>query len=150
MLVSVAQQSKSAICIHMSPYPLPLEPPSRPPYLTPLGHRKAPNRSPCAMLLFPTSQLFCIRYCIYVDVTLTSPQLCPPTPCHQVCSLCLPLYSCPTTRFISTFFLFFFKIPYICISIPYLFFSFWLHSVWQALGPSLTTNNSISFLFMAE
>ena len=109
MLVSVAQQSKSAICIHMSPYPLPLEPPSRPPYLTPLGHRKAPNRSPCAMLLFPTSQLFCIRYCIYVDVTLTSPQLCPPTPCHQVCSLCLPLYSCPTTRFISTFFLFFLR-----------------------------------------
>ena len=27
MLVSVAQQSESAICIHVSPYPLPLEPP---------------------------------------------------------------------------------------------------------------------------
>ena len=33
MLVSVVQQSKSAICMHMSPYPLPLEPPSHPPYL---------------------------------------------------------------------------------------------------------------------
>ena len=28
VLVSVAQQSESAICIHVSPYPLPLEPPS--------------------------------------------------------------------------------------------------------------------------
>ena len=42
--------------------------------------------------------------------------------CPQVHSLCLHLYSCPATRFISTFF--FFKIPYICVSIRYLFFSF--------------------------
>ena len=43
LLVSVAQQSESAICIHMSPYALPLEPPSHPPYPTPLGHHKAPS-----------------------------------------------------------------------------------------------------------
>ena len=61
LLVSVAQKSESAICIHMSPYPLPLEPPSHPPYPTPLGHRKALSRSPCAMLLLPTSELFYIR-----------------------------------------------------------------------------------------
>ena len=48
-------QSESAICILMSPYPLPLEPPSHPPYSTPLGHRKAPSWSPCAMVLLPTS-----------------------------------------------------------------------------------------------
>ena len=58
---SVAQQSESAICIHMSPYALPLEPPSHPPYPTALGHRQAWNQSPCAMLLLPTSQLFYIR-----------------------------------------------------------------------------------------
>ena len=37
VLVSVVQQSESAIHIHMSPYPLALEPPSHPPYPTPLG-----------------------------------------------------------------------------------------------------------------
>ena len=34
MLVSAVQQSESAICIYISPYPLPLEPPSHPPYPT--------------------------------------------------------------------------------------------------------------------
>ena len=42
VLVSVAQQSESATCIHMSPYPLPFEPPSHPPYPTPLRHHWAP------------------------------------------------------------------------------------------------------------
>ena len=28
-------------------------------------------------------------------------------------------------------------IPHICIQIQYLLFSFWLHSVWQSLGPSM-------------
>ena len=60
---------------------------------------------PVLMLLLPTSQLFYIWQCIYVDATLTSPQLRPPTPCHQVYSLCLPLYYCLATRFISTIFL---------------------------------------------
>ena len=61
MLVSVAQQSESAIGIHMSTYPLSLEPPSHPPYHTPLGHREARSQSPCAMRLLPTSQLLYIR-----------------------------------------------------------------------------------------
>ena len=42
-----------------------------------------------------------------MDATLTSPQLPSPTLCPQVHSLCLHLYSCPVTRFISTFFFFF-------------------------------------------
>ena len=41
VLVSVVQQSESALCIHISPYPLPLEPPSHSPYPTPLGGHKA-------------------------------------------------------------------------------------------------------------
>ena len=129
VLVSVAQQNESAICIHMSPYPLPLEPPSHPPKPTPLGHHRAPSRSPCAMLLLLASQLFYILYCIYVDATLTLPQLCLPTPSPQVYSLCLPLYSCPATRFISIIFFFFrfhiYALAYgICFSLSDL-----LHSV---------------------
>ena len=45
-----------------------------------------------------------------------------PSPCPQVHSLHLCLYSCPAPRFVRTFF--FFQIPYICVSIRYLFFSF--------------------------
>ena len=46
-----------------------------------------------------------------------------PSPCPQVHSLHLRLYSCPAPRFFTTIF-FFFQIPYICVSIRYLFFSF--------------------------
>ena len=46
-----------------------------------------------------------------------------PSPCPQVCSLLLHLYSCPAPRFIRTFLLYFW-IPYICVSIWYLFSSF--------------------------
>ena len=41
VLVSAVQQTESAICIPISPYPLPLEPPSHPPYPTPLDRHKA-------------------------------------------------------------------------------------------------------------
>ena len=135
MLLSVSQQSESAICIHMSPYPLHLEPPSHPPYPTPLGHRKALSRSPCAMLLLPTSQPFYILKCIYIRAILTLPQLRPPIPCDQVHSLCLPLYSCPATRFISNFFFFRFHIYTLTLGICFSL-SDTLHSVWQTLGPS--------------
>ena len=37
VLVAAVQQSESAICIHISPYPLPL----KPPYPIPLGCHKA-------------------------------------------------------------------------------------------------------------
>ena len=43
LLVSVVQQSESALCIHISPYVLPLEPPFHPPYPTHLGGHKAPS-----------------------------------------------------------------------------------------------------------
>ena len=43
VLVSAVQQSESATCVHISPCPLPLEPPSHPPYPIPLGRHKAPS-----------------------------------------------------------------------------------------------------------
>ena len=61
---------------------------------------------------------------VYMSVVLshfvsayTSPSQCP-----QVHSVHLHLYSCPAPRFFRIFF--FFQIPYICVSIRYLFFSF--------------------------
>ena len=54
VLVSALQPSESALCIQsISPYPLPLEPPSHPPYPTPLGGHKAPSWSPCAVPFCP-------------------------------------------------------------------------------------------------
>ena len=63
-----------------------------------------------------------------------------PSPCPQVYSLCLCLYSCPAPRLFRTmcfFFIFFFRfyiyvLAYsICFSLSDL-----LHSVWQSLGPT--------------
>ena len=76
---------------------------------------------PVLCCCFPLANYFTFGS-VYVDATLTLPQLPPPTPCPQVHSLHLHLYFCPATRFISTFF--FFQIPYICVRIQYLFFSF--------------------------
>ena len=122
VLVSVVQQSESAIRIHISPYPLPLEPPSHSPYPTPLGGHKASSRSPCAMQQLPTSHPFYIWY-ICQCYSLTSSQLPLPPLCPQVCSLCLRLYSCPATRFISTVF---FYIPY--MQYVYFFSPFFTHN----------------------
>ena len=41
VLVSAVQQSESALCIHISPYLLPLVSPSHPPFPAPLGHHEA-------------------------------------------------------------------------------------------------------------
>ena len=35
-------------------------------------------------------------------------------------------------------------------SVIFLYFFFWLHSVWQTLGPSTSTNDPIAFLFKDE
>ena len=112
------------ICPHISS--LLHLPPSNPPYPTPLGGHKAPSLSPCAMWLLPTSYLFYIWQCIYVHAT---PSLCPSLP------FTLPVSSSPfSSRSASLFpscsqvlhylFFSFFQIPYICVSIRYLFFSF--------------------------
>ena len=52
-------------------------PPSHTSYPTPLGHHKAPSCSPCAMQQLPTSYLFYIWQCIYVNAILSQ---CPSLP----------------------------------------------------------------------
>ena len=151
MLVSVVQQSESVICIHISPYPLPLKPPSHPPYPMSIGHHKASSWSPCAMLLLPTT--YFTFGSVYMSMLLS---LCPSLPlllpCPQVHSLCLRLYSCPATRFISTFFFFFRFCMYasaygICFSLSDL-----LYSVWQTLDPftSLQITQLRFFLWLSN
>ena len=46
----------------------------------------------------------------------------------------------------------FFKIPHICVNIQYLYFPFWLTSLFKTVSRSIhvSTNDPISFLFMAE
>ena len=64
---------------------------------------------------------------VYISMQLSHfvPAYPSPSPCLQVHSLHLHFYSCPAPRFIRTFFFsFFFQIPYIRVSIGYLFFSF--------------------------
>ena len=72
MLVSVAHQSESAICIHMYPYLLPFEPPFHPPFPISLGHRKAPSWSPRATLLLPTSYFTFGSVCMLMLLSLRS------------------------------------------------------------------------------
>ena len=98
-------------------------------------------------------QLFYIRQCIYVDATLTSAQLPPPTPCPHIRSLCLPLYSCPATSLSVPFFFFFFFSFHIYVLAYGICFSLSdLTSLCMTDSRSvhLTANNSILFLFMAE
>ena len=82
---------------------------------------------------------------VYMSVQLShfvpaypSPSLCP-----QVHSLCLHLYSCPAPKFFRTFFL----IPYICFSILYLFFSFWITSLCMTYSRSIHSLQITQFRF---
>ena len=72
---------------------------------------------------FPLASYFTFGS-VYMSVLLSHfvPAYPSPSPCPQVHSLCLCLFSCPAPRFIRNFF--FFQIPYICVSIQYLFYSF--------------------------
>ena len=146
MLVSVVHQSESATCIHMSPYPLPLEPPSHPPYPTPLGHHKAPSWSPCAMLLLPTS--YFTFGSVYMLMLLSpSPNfLLPPRVLKSILYVYIFIPALQLGSSVPFFFFFFrfhiYTLAYgICFSLSDL-----LHSVWQTLGPS-TSLNIIQFLF---
>ena len=60
--------------------------------------------------------------CMSMPLSHFIPAYPSPSPCPQVHSPRLHLYSCPAPRFIRT--VFFFQIPYICVSIQCLFFSF--------------------------
>ena len=83
---------------HIHTY-IPISPPcwaSLPPFLSHTS-RSSQTRSwsPCAMLLLPTSYLFYIWQCIYVNATLTSPHL-PPAP-----SMSSRPFSMSTSLFLS-------------------------------------------------
>ena len=93
VLVSAVSQSESATHIHISPYLLPLASPSHTPYPTPLGGHKAPSSSPCAMWLLPTS--YFTFDSVYISISLSHfvPAYPSPSPCLQVHSLHLRLYS---------------------------------------------------------
>ena len=100
VLVSALKQSESAIHIHISPYLLPLASPSHPPYPIPLGGHKAL----CGC--FPPAIYFTFgSICKSIPLSHFIPAYPCPSPCPQVHSLRLLLYSCPAPRFIKTFFL---------------------------------------------
>ena len=125
------------MCIHISPYRLPLVSPSHPPYPTPLGGHKARADLPVLCSCFPLAIYFTFGS-VYMSMLLSHlvPAYPSPSPCLQVHSLHLHLYSCPASGSLETFFCFFrfyvYVLPYgICCSLSAL-----LHSVWQTLGPS--------------
>ena len=65
-----------------------------------------------------------------------------PSMCTQVHSLRLRLYSCPAPRFFRTIF---FLILYVCVSIQYLFFSFWLTSLCMTVSRSIHVSTNQTF-----
>ena len=133
MLVSIVYQSESAICIHMSPYPLPLEPPFHPPYPTLLGHHKALRWSPCAMLLLPTS--YFIFGSVYMWMLLS---LLPsfPLPLCVLKSILYVYVFIPALQLGSSV-PFFFRFPIYALAYSICFsLSDLLHTVWQTLCPS--------------
>ena len=133
VLVSAVQWSESAICI--SVFPLSWTS-LQPPHPTHLGRHRAPSWAPFAISRFPPASYFTFGS-VYMSMPLSHfvPAYPSPSPCPQVHSLCLPLYSCPATRFISTIFFLRFHIYVlaygICFSLSDL-----LYSGWQTLGPS--------------
>ena len=148
VLVSTVQQSESAICIHIPPYPLPLDPPSRPPYPIPLGRTKHQADLPVLCSSFPLAIYFTVGS-VYMSVLLSHfiPASPSPRALKSILYVCVFIHALPLGSSVPLF-----KIPYICVSIRYLFFSFWLTSLCMtdSMSIHLTTNNSISCLFMAQ
>ena len=68
VLVSVVQQSESAICIHISPYPLPLASPSHPPIPPLQVFAKHGAELPVLCCCFPLANYFTFgSVCMSVD-----------------------------------------------------------------------------------
>ena len=89
---------------------------------------KLMSQSPIAELCSCFPLAICFTFgSVYISMPLSHfiPAYPSHSPCPQVHSLHLRLYSCPAPRFIRIFsFSSFFYIPYICVSIQDLFFSF--------------------------
>ena len=145
VLVSVVHRSESAIRTHMSPYTRLLTlPPILP--IPPLS-ASAKHRADLPVLCcrFPLANYFMFSSVFMLMLLSFHPSFPLPPPCPQVHSLCLCLYSCPATRFISTIFFLRFRIYVlaycICFSLSDL-----LHSVWQTISPP-TSLEITQFLF---
>ena len=130
-------------------YPFPLGTPSHPPLIPPIYViTRHQTELPVLYSMFPLAICFThgsvfTSNLIFQFVPPSLPLLCP-----HVHSLHLCLYCYPTNRFIYTIF----YIASICVNIRYLFFSFWLTSLCMTDSRFIhtSTNNSISFHFMAE
>ena len=127
VLVSAIWQHESAIIIHIFPS-LRNFPPI--PHPTPLGHHRESDWVPCVIWQPPTNYLFYTWQCIYVNSTFSiHPTLsfphCVHKAIHYICN------SIPSLQIVSS--VPFFQILYICINIWYLFFSFWLTSLYMRL-----------------
>ena len=103
---------------------------------------------------FPLATYFTFgSICKYMPLSHFVPAYPSPSPCTQVHSLHLHLYSCPFLRFFRTNFFFFFRfhiyvLAYgICFSLSDL-----LHSVWKTLGPftSLQITQFHFFLWLSN
>ena len=90
---------------------VPISPPSWASLPSSLSHssRSLQSTKPISLCYAAAShQPTILHSVVYICWCYSSTQLPLPTPCPQVHSLCLPLYSCPAARFISTIFFFFF------------------------------------------
>ena len=120
VLVSVVQQNESAICIDISPIPSLLRlPPTLPiPPLQVVTKHRADLPVLCGC--FPLAMHFTVGS-VYMSMLLSHfiPASPSPPPCPQVHSLCLRLYSCPATRFIST--ILFLDSIYMCLHMVFVF-----------------------------
>ena len=112
-------------------------PPSHLPYPTPLGGHKARADLPVLCGCFPLASYFTFGS-VYMSMPLSHfvSAYPSPSPCPQVHSLCLHLYSCPAPRFFRTIFFFFRFHIYVLVYSIWFSLSDLLHSIWQTLGLS--------------
>lgn len=97
MLISAAQHSEPAECIHMHPA-LGLPP-------TPTHPRSSRSAELTSWLPRSSHQQLCAQQCVYVGPHLPACSTRPLPFCLPVSSLHLRLYSCPVNRFLCTTFL---------------------------------------------
>ena len=119
VLVSALQQSESAICIHIFPISPPLEPPSRTPYPTPLGDIKHRADLPVLCGSLPLAILHLVVYICQCYSLTTSLSPLPPCVLKSILYICVFIPALSLCLSVP-----FFKIPYICVSVRYLFYSF--------------------------
>ena len=125
-MVSAKSQCDSAIGIHLSPPSQIFLPPSSPCHPSRLSQSTG-FEFPVSHSKFPLA-IYLIYVNVYVSMLLSQviPLLSPPL-YPQFCSLCLHLYCCPASRFISTIFLDFIYIYTlihdVCFSLPDLLIS---------------------------